>query len=153
MAMRNGRCLLTPRKGPRLSRPSAWGDFSASPTRPTTGSRARSTSWKLTGFWLFRHHDSLSKTILQGTLGSERRRGRQKKCSKGEAGRTTPRSRHSCPYHNCLGPSHTTRPSVGFSSGASAAIQHSVAPPSERSLCRSAARCYLCRLASEMRDA
>ena len=40
-----------------------------------------------------------------------------------------------------------------FSSRASAAIQDSAAPPSVRSLCRSAARSYLCRLASETRDA
>ena len=40
-----------------------------------------------------------------------------------------------------------------FSSRASAAIQDSAAPPSVRSLCRSAARSYLCRLASEARVA
>ena len=46
-AVRHGSCLLTPRKGPRLSRPSARGNFSTSPTwstRPVTRGRARATS-------------------------------------------------------------------------------------------------------------
>ena len=42
-------CWLKQKKGSRLSKPSAWGNFSASPTwstrtRPTTGCGARSTS-------------------------------------------------------------------------------------------------------------
>ena len=79
------------------SKPSARGNFSVSPTwstRPTPGCGARSTSlwvhrnlfWKLARdrklAW-FEHvarHDSLSKTILQGTLLGGRRCGRQRKC-------------------------------------------------------------------------
>ena len=36
--------------------------------------------WKLVWFWHITRHESLSKTILQGTLESGRRRGRQRKC-------------------------------------------------------------------------
>ena len=36
--------------------------------------------WKLARFGHVTRHESLSKTILQGTLEGERRRGRQKKC-------------------------------------------------------------------------
>ena len=48
MAVKHGPCLLTLKKGSRLSKPSAWGNFfSISPTwstRPMTWCRARSTS-------------------------------------------------------------------------------------------------------------
>ena len=36
--------------------------------------------WKLAWFGHDTHHDSLSKTILRGTLEGGRRRGRQRKC-------------------------------------------------------------------------
>ena len=52
-----------------------------------------------------------------------------------------------------LGPSHTRRPSVGFSNGSWTAIQDSAATPSVRGLCRSAARSYLCCFVSETRAA
>ena len=83
-------CLLTLKERCRLSKPSAWGNFSISPTwgtRPTTGCGERSIStlvhrkrWKLA--WL-RHvtsHNSLSKTILQGILEGGRCHGWQRKC-------------------------------------------------------------------------
>ena len=82
------------KKGSRLSKPNALGNFSASPnwnTRPTTGCGARSSSssvhrslfwqrWKLVWCGHITRHDSLSKTILQDTLEGGRRRGRQRKC-------------------------------------------------------------------------
>ena len=68
-----------------LSKPSAWGNFSVSPTwstRPTTGCRSKINfivgpqkpllatvkRWKRTWFGHVTRHDSLSKTTLQGTL-------------------------------------------------------------------------------------
>ena len=69
--------LADPEKGSSLSKPSAWGNLSASPsrsTRPTIGCRASSPS-----LWVTRHH-SLSKTIRQGTSEGGRYRGRQRKC-------------------------------------------------------------------------
>ena len=72
------------------------GNFSASPTlstRPTTGCGVRSTSLWVPGTLLatvkrrklawvghVNRHNSLSKTILQGTLEDGRCRSRQKKC-------------------------------------------------------------------------
>ena len=47
MAVKHTNCLLTLKKGSRLSKQSARGNFSVSPTwstRPSTGCRARSTS-------------------------------------------------------------------------------------------------------------
>ena len=86
----------TIRKGSRLSKPRACGNFSASPTwstRPMKRCRARSTSlslqepllatdkrWKLVWFGHVTYDNSLSKTILQGTFEGERRRGRQRTC-------------------------------------------------------------------------
>ena len=52
-----------------------------------------------------------------------------------------------------LGPSHTRRRSVGFSSGVSAAIQDSVAPPGVRGLWHSAVRSNLRHRTSETCDA
>ena len=84
------------KKGSRLSKPSAWGNFSASPTWSTrpTGWGARSISlwvhrnlfwhsvkrWKLAWFGRVMCHDSLSKTILQGTLDGVWRHDRQRQC-------------------------------------------------------------------------
>ena len=85
------------KKGSRFSKPSTWGNFSVSPTwstRPTTGWGERSTSlwvrgnllWqppmirKLACFGHVTSYDSLSKTILRGTMEGGRRLGRQKKC-------------------------------------------------------------------------
>ena len=52
-AVKHGPCLMTLKNGCRLSKPSAWGNFSASPTwsiRPMTGRGARSTSGHLGGW-------------------------------------------------------------------------------------------------------
>ena len=83
------------RKGTNLSRPSAWGNLPASPswsTRPMSGYGARPTSClvpqepllatvkrrKLTWFRHVMCHNSVSKTILQGTLDNTRRCGQQR---------------------------------------------------------------------------
>ena len=86
------------KKGLRLSKPSAWGNFSVSPTRstrPSTECGARPTSvrvhrnlcWQLTrdgnlhgSVMSHATHDSLFRTLRQGTLEGGRRRGRQRKC-------------------------------------------------------------------------
>ena len=83
-------------KGSRLSKPRACGNFSASPTwstRPMKRCKARSTSlslqehllatdkrWKLVWFGHVTYHNSLSKTILQGTLEGWQCHGWQRKC-------------------------------------------------------------------------
>ena len=91
-----GACLLTLTKGSRLSKPSAWGNFSVSHTWSTktmTGCRARSTFmwvhrnlfWQLSrdrnlhGLGMS-HHNSLSKTILWGTLDGGWCCGWQRNC-------------------------------------------------------------------------
>ena len=48
--------------------------------------------WKLEWFRSVKHHDCLTKTILQGTLEGGRQHGRQRKCWM---------SGHPCPYQNC----------------------------------------------------
>ena len=51
---------------------------------------------KLLWFGHVTRHDGLSKTILQGTIEGQRKRGRQKKC-----GWTTSKSGQGCRYPNC----------------------------------------------------
>ena len=95
-AAKHGPSLLILKKGPRLLKPSARGNFFVSPswsTRPTTGCGPRSTSvWvhrnrflatvkrqKLPWFGLVTLHDSHPKTILQGTFKDGWRHGQQRK--------------------------------------------------------------------------
>ena len=72
MAVKHGPCLLTLKEGSRLSKPSAWGNFSESPTcstRRTTGCGARSTSlWAHRNlFWLLpKERNSLGLGHLWG---------------------------------------------------------------------------------------
>ena len=77
MAVKHGLCLLALRIGYMLVKPSAWGIFCTLSTRNTmTECRPRSISCGSTGtssgyYQETGHvtrHDSLSKTILQGTL-------------------------------------------------------------------------------------
>ena len=97
MAVKHCPCLLTVKKGPRFLKPSAWENFSASlirRTRPTTWVQikinfllcpqepllAAVKRQKLAWFGHVIHHDSLSKTILQGTLESGWCCGWERKC-------------------------------------------------------------------------
>ena len=96
-AVKHGPCLLTLRKGSRLSKLSARGKFSVSATWSTnrrlgaeqdqrtcgfTGTSLLATvkRRKLARFGDIRRQDSLSKIILQGTLEGGQRRGRQRRC-------------------------------------------------------------------------
>ena len=104
-AAKHGPSLLILKKGPRLLKPSAWGNLPVSPwgTRPMVGCTANSTSlWvtkkkkkklvgpqesllatvkrqKLPWFGLVTLHDSHPKTILQGTFKDGWRHGQQRK--------------------------------------------------------------------------
>ena len=95
---RHGPCLLTLRKGSKLLKPSARGNFSGSltwSTRPMTERRARSTSlWPHRNlFWQLQRdgnsltqsghvtcYNSLSKAILWATKVSGQHHGQQRKC-------------------------------------------------------------------------
>ena len=83
-------CWLKKKKGSRLSKPSAWGNFSASPWLSAEQDQLscgvhRSLFWQLLKRWKlpwFGHvtrHNSLSKTILQGTLEGGQHRDWPKK--------------------------------------------------------------------------
>ena len=115
VAVKHGPCLLTlKKKGSRLSKQSAWGNFSASPTcsaRPTTGCGARSTSeWGYRN--LFRrlsrdgnlHGSGMSHATTASPKSSFRAPWRMCDAvvSRGNAGWTTSKSGHSCPCQNCL---------------------------------------------------
>ena len=92
-AVKHGPCLLSLKRRSRLSKPSAFGNFFASPTwntRPTTGCGAISTSlwvhrnlfWQLSrdGNLHVTRNENLSKTIPQDTIEDGRLRGQQRKC-------------------------------------------------------------------------
>ena len=105
MAVKHGPCLLALEKGPRLLKPSAWGNFSASPaqskinllvgnqkkpTKTTTTKNfhvgpqesllATVKRQKLAWFMHVIHHDSLLKAILRGTVEGGQRCGQQGNC-------------------------------------------------------------------------
>ena len=84
--------LDSEKEGSRISKPSAWRNFSSSPTwctRPTTGCGARATSlWVHRNlFWQLSRDGNLhgsgmshATTASQGTLEGGRHRGQQRKC-------------------------------------------------------------------------
>ena len=112
MVARHGPCFLTLRKESSLSRPSAWGNFSASPTwstGPTTESRARSSSLWAQGnlFWQLSRdgisHDSgMSHATTASPKPSFRAPWRvgDAVLGRGFAGWTTSKSGHPCPCQN-----------------------------------------------------
>ena len=113
MAVKHGPCLLTLRKRSRPLKPSAWGNFSASPTystRPVTGYGARSTPlWvhsKL--LWQLSKDGSLHCSGTRHAMTASRKlslkapwRVGDAMVSSGNAGWTTPKSGHPCPCQNC----------------------------------------------------
>ena len=104
-AVKHEPCLLTLKKGSRLSKPSAWGNFSISPTW-----RARSTF-----LWIHRnifwqlsreenlHGPGMSHAMTASPKQSFRapRRIGDTMVSRGNAGWTTAKSRHTCLCQNC----------------------------------------------------
>ena len=80
------------KKGSRLSKPSAWGNFSASPWLSAEQDQLSLCGvhrnlfwqllkrWKLAWFGHVTRYNSLFKTILQGTLEGGQRRDWPKKC-------------------------------------------------------------------------
>ena len=81
LAVRQGSCLLTLRKGSRLSIPSARGNFD----QINFLAWHRNLFWQLSRdgnvwFEYVTHHYSLSKTTLQATLEGGQRHGRHKRC-------------------------------------------------------------------------
>ena len=113
MAVKHGLCLLTLRKGSRSSKPSAWRNFSASPTwntKPTTGCGARSTPLWVHGnlYWQLSrdgnsHGSGMSHATTVSLKPSFRAPWRVSDAvvGRGNAGWTTPQSGHSCPWQNC----------------------------------------------------
>ena len=114
MALRHGLCVLNLRNRPRLSRPSAWEIFSASPiwsTRPATGCGVKSTS-----FWV--HRNLFWQLSKDGNSHGSGLSGATTVCRKssfrapywrvgdfavgrGHAGLTTSKSGRPCQSQNC----------------------------------------------------
>ena len=113
MAVKHRPCLLTPRKGFRISKPGARGNFSVSPTwstRPTTGCGTRSTSlWVHRNFfWQLSREESVhGSSMSHATTASAEPsfwtpwRVDDAAVCKGSAGRTILKSGHSCLCQNC----------------------------------------------------
>ena len=76
--------------------PFALAPFHPGPCGSTGTPLATVKGQKLSWFWQITCHESLSKTVLQGTL-----QGGLDIVSRGNAGWTTSKSGHSCPCRNC----------------------------------------------------
>ena len=113
MMMKHEPCLLTLKKGFRLLKPGALGNFSASSTwstRPTTGCGARPTSLWVHGnlFWqLSRDGNLRGSGMSHATTASPKlsfrapRRVDDAVVGRGNGGWTTSKCGHPCPCQNC----------------------------------------------------